>query len=298
MKRSGLTKFPSSVQLFKFCQRVLVDQKGDKIRDQEVGSILNYNPSDCSHWKRGEKSVRSVFALAKLAETLGLEPSLLHDIATGALNLEEAYFEYQESRAFGDIFALMRSADPQKIAGVRARVENFVERIRSECEFTTPPLYLPELLRSFSFISTQAVEMIDKLSRVLKVKPGHFAIQYKKGDLKAQTRMSMVKDLARIVFEGERSRFPELGPLDPEVVQFEEMIFTASLLIPKHMLLNEITRLDTRKNVVADIAALFWAPKTLVGFQLHDILRDENGRSLPRAMTANAQNQAAAQASF
>ena len=72
MKRSGAAKFPNSVQLFKFCQKVMMHQKGGKVRDQEVGSILNFNPSDCSHWKRGEKNVRSVFALAKLADTLGV----------------------------------------------------------------------------------------------------------------------------------------------------------------------------------------------------------------------------------
>jgi hypothetical protein len=69
MKRSGATKFPSSVQLFKFCQKVLMHQRGTKVRDQEVGAILNFNPSDCSHWKRGEKNVRSVFALATWRST-------------------------------------------------------------------------------------------------------------------------------------------------------------------------------------------------------------------------------------
>ena len=52
MRRSGTAKFPHSVQLFKFTQKVMVDQRGGKVNDQEVGSILNFNPSDCSHWKR------------------------------------------------------------------------------------------------------------------------------------------------------------------------------------------------------------------------------------------------------
>ena len=44
----------------------MVDQRNGKVHDQEVGAILSFNPSDCSHWKRGEKHVKSVFALAKL----------------------------------------------------------------------------------------------------------------------------------------------------------------------------------------------------------------------------------------
>ena len=284
MKRAGLAKFPSSIQLFKFCQKVMTEQRGSKVRDQEVGAILNYNPSDCSHWKRGEKSVRSVFALAKLAETLNVEPSLLHDITSGLINLDEAYFEYAESRSSRTLFAASRGLSGEEVLEVRTRINDFTKRILVEAEFTTPPLYLPEVMRSFSFVSTQPVEMIDKLSRILRVRPGTFCIQYKKGDLKAQTRMSMVKDLARIVFHAERERFPELGPLNQELLALEEALFTANLLVPKGMMAIEMAKLDTRKNVVAELATLFWAPKSLVSFQLQDTLRE--GTRMPVAIHA------------
>jgi hypothetical protein len=90
MKRSGAVKFPNSVQLFKFCHKVMLTQRGGKVHDQEVGAILGFNPSDCSHWKRGEKNVRSVFALAQLSEALGVESTLIHDVASGACQLDEA----------------------------------------------------------------------------------------------------------------------------------------------------------------------------------------------------------------
>lgn len=274
MKRSGTIKFPNSVQLFKFCQKVMMHQRGGKIRDQEVGTILSFNPSDCSHWKRGEKNVRSVFALAKLAESLNLETALVHDVASGVVSLDEAYFEYLESRSFKELFSKASELDSEELTSVRNKVGQFVDKIQAECEFTTPPLYLPEVMRAFSFISTQSVEMLDKLSRILRVKAGHYCIQFKKGELKAQTRMSMVKDLARIVFEGERERFPELGEAVPELVGLEEALFAANLLIPKKMLMSEITKLDTRRNVVSELAGLFWVPKSLICFQLQDILRD------------------------
>ncbi len=274
MKRSGAVKFPNSVQLFKFCQKVMIDQRGSKVRDQEVGSILSFNPSDCSHWKRGEKNVRSVFALARLSEALNLEIALVHDVASGAANLDEAYFEYQESRSFKKLFEVNEINSLDQFASVRERVKSFVDKMQIECEFTTPPLYLPEVMRAFSFVATQPVEMRDKLSRILRVKAGKYCIQFRKGDLRPQTRMSMVKDLARIVFEGERARFPELGSLDQGVVELEEALFTANLLIPKAMLLEEMAKLDTRRNVVSELASLFWVPKSLICFQLQAILRE------------------------
>lgn len=274
MKRSGAVKFPHSVQLFKFCQKVMMHQKGTKVRDQEVGSILNFNPSDCSHWKRGEKNVRSVFALAKLAEALSVETALIHDITSGAVDLDEAYFEYIESRHYKNLKAQLRDSSSDDQAVVRERVLDFVQRIQQECDFQTPPLYLPEVMRTFAFITVQPVDMLDKLSRILRVKAGQYCIQYKKGELKAQTRMSMVKDLARIIFEGERGRFPEFGAVQASLLAYEQQVFIANLLLPRAMLMQELGKLDSRRNVIAELAAIFWVPKSLVSFQLQDIVCD------------------------
>jgi hypothetical protein len=282
MKRSGTVKFPNSVQLFKFCQKVLAAKKGEKIRDQEIGSILDFNPSDCSHWKRGEKNVRSVFSLASLATALEVEVGLIHDLAYGAIDLDEAYFEYVESNQFKSTFGTMASMDMVELAGLRERIGQFVDRLIAECDFNTPPLYLPEVIRTFSFVSSQPSEMIDRLSRILRVKAGTYLIHFKKGELKAQTRMSMVKDLARIIFEGERERFPELGKVGSEFSVVEQTLFTANLLLPKAMLAREMGKLDTRKNMIAELASLFWVPKSLVSFQIQEMLRES------RDMTAAA----------
>lgn len=288
MKRSGAVKFPNSVQLFKFCHKVLMAQRGSKVHDQEVGSILSFNPSDCSHWKRGEKNVRSVFALAKLAETLQVEATLIHDVASGAVGLDEAFYEWQESNAYKAVVAKVQSFAAPQVALVRNRVEGFAQAIHEQVEFTTPPLYIPEVLRFFSFVSTQATDMMDKLSRILRVKPGHYSIQFRKGDLKPQTRLAMVKDLARIVFEGERDRFPELGAVDESLLEFEQVLFTAALLAPKNLLLGEMAKLDSRRNVVNELATLFWVPKSLIGFQLSDIVRSGQRPSVRGTMPVAA----------
>jgi hypothetical protein len=274
MRRSGAVKFPNSVQLFKFCQKVLLAKRGVKVHDQEVGAILNFNPSDCSHWKRGEKNVKSVFAMAKLSETLGIEATLIHDIASGAVGLDEAFYEHNESKSIKSaIERALGEASPEEIKAARVRAEAFARELQVQSDFTTAPLYLPEVLRFFSFITSQPTEMMDRLSRILRVKPGHYVIQYRKGELRPQTRLSMTKDLARIAFQGERARFPELGSMQPNLVGYEEMVFAAALLVPKSMLLDELSKLDSRKNVISELSSLFWVPKSLIGFQMQDILR-------------------------
>ena len=61
------------------------------------------------------------------------------------------------------------------------------------------------------------------------MKPGQYCIQFKKGDLKPQTRMSIVADLARVLLQGERERFPELGTIDEELAKFEQHMFVLEL---------------------------------------------------------------------
>ncbi|RZA23963.1 MAG: hypothetical protein EOP10_11290 [Proteobacteria bacterium] len=265
----------------------MMHQKGVKVRDQEVGSILNFNPSDCSHWKRGEKNVRSVFALAKLAEALSVETSLIHDITSGSADLDEAFFEYQEARSYRTLKGQSAGITPEKIDETRERVLEFVNQIQEEANFETPPLYLPEVMRSFAFITTQPVEMLDKLSRILRVKAGQYCIQYKKGELKAQTRMSMVKDLARIIFEGERERFPEFGSATQGLSIYEQQIFVANLLLPRGLLLSELSKMDSRKNVIAELATIFWVPKSLVSFQLQELVAESKNTTRVLETTNN-----------
>jgi hypothetical protein len=289
MKRTEAVKFPNSIQLFKFCQKVMTHQRGNKkVNDQEIGNILEYNPSDCSHWKRGEKSVRSVFALARLAETLNVEPSLIHDLASGAAGLDEAFFEYSENISVRSAIASAREAGDDVMNAARSRVEAFVASLHAQCQFTTAPLYLPEVLRFFSFIQMQPIEMIDRLSRVLRTKPGHYVINYRKGDLKAQTRMSVLKDLARIVFEAERSKFPELGAADERTNAYEQLVFVATLLAPRNMLLDEMARLDTRRNIVSELAGLFWVPKSLLAFQMQQLVGNGSTRTVAGVVSSQS----------
>ncbi len=273
MKRSTNAKFPSSAQLFRFCQRVLVDRRQSKVHDQEIGAILSFNPSDCSHWKRGEKNIKSIFALEKLSASLGVENTLILDIASGHMSLDEAFFEYKECRRIQRVFAAAQTIEPAALLEIKRRTQKFVNQIHAECDFKTAPLYLPEVIQNFSFIKTQPAEMMDKLSRVLRVRSGQYCIQFAKGELKPQTRQSISMDLARIFFEGERARFPELGTVDKDLVALEEYLFVCMLLVPEDLVMEELLRLDNRRNVIQDLANIFWVPKSLICLQVQQVIQ-------------------------
>ena len=59
MKKISENKYPKSAKLFTFCRKALsLKYQGNvKIIDQDIGAILNFDPADCSHWKRNNQTI-------------------------------------------------------------------------------------------------------------------------------------------------------------------------------------------------------------------------------------------------
>ena len=274
MRRNHDVKYPHSMDLFKFTHKVISYQKGDRAHNQDIGSILGFNPPDCSHWKRGTKNVRSIFALQKIADALGIDRTLLFDIASGLTGVDEAFFEYLESQNIQNLSHQISSVSSSKINKSRKNVLEFVSKWHKLINFQTPPLYIPELMRCFTFVAIQPADVIDKLSRVLRVRSSSYLIHYRQGDLKPQTRLSMAKNLAQILLEAERHRFPELGEASPETIEYEKLLFTTELLCPNATLRKEMSQVDPKADLTAELSATFWVPKMLINYQLKTLLTE------------------------
>src|SRR4051812_45087653 len=166
MKKTAENRYPHSATLFKFCKEALeIRYEGNvKVIDQDVGSILGYDPADCSHWKKGKKNIRSLATLRSIADHLAIDERLLIDVASGTVGLDEAIFEFKgygefdlqgktidnlrkeffrnpskwnpegASTSFDDLFQFSRD----KIAGT-------VDAILEKGNFREAPIYLPEI---------------------------------------------------------------------------------------------------------------------------------------------------------
>lgn len=276
MRRNHDAKYPQSMELFKFTQKVISHQKGERANNQDIGSILGFNPPDCSHWKRGTKNVRSVFDLQKIADALGIDRTLLFDIASGLTGVDEAYFEYLESQNIRSLHNYLSQLPPSELAAVRQNIFQLIAQWHERIKFQAPPLYLPELIRCFTFVTIQPADVIDKLSRVLRVRSSSYLIHYRQGELKPQTRLSMTKNLAQILLEAERHRFPKLGKVSKDTIEYEKLLFISELLCPRDMLQKEMRQVDPKTNLTAELSAIFWVPKTLINYQLKSLLTDRH----------------------
>ena len=270
MKRGSSPKFPHSVHLFKFCQKVLYFRKNKKPQDQDIGMIINFNPSDCSHWKRGEKNIKSVFSLSKIASALQVDSALIYDIANSDIGVDEAYYEFVIAENIKESNQEFIKNDlKRECLSLHKELKLFADRLHAQVQMKSPPLYIPEVMNRYPFVSTQLTEITDKLSRIIKAKPGQFLIQYRKGDLKPQTRMSIVQDLAKILIQG--GTIEGKLPLDNYAL-YQQITLVAHILLPMNLLKSEMQKVDSRNSLVMQLSSIFWVPKFLVNFQLQQLL--------------------------
>ncbi len=272
MRKATVAKHTNSMALFKFCQRVLNIQRDEgRVNDQEIGKILGFNPSDCSHWKRGKKAVKSIFALDKISNYLNVDMTLISDVANGNLTLDEAIYEYSDFTNLNELNSFFKK-DSAVVTDRFKAVETLVQELLDRADYTSPPLYLPEILGLFPYISLQTMEMGDRFSRILKGKNSTYIVKYKKGDLRAQTRLSIAKNLGKILLDYRRADFDYLPEFSDQTLQREINHFAGCLLVPTHFIMKEISEVDLKKSLISELASLFWVPKSLISRRLKEVL--------------------------
>jgi hypothetical protein len=272
-KASEAQRFPQSAVLFKFCLRVLEARKQDgKVHDQDVGNILDYNPSDTSHWKRGKKAVRSIFALEALSRALDVDIELIEDVASGSLDFDEAWFDFcesedeaRQSKAQAGLTYSKQRRDRQLL------MEQVAYSVTSRVGVASVPVFLPELLNGLPFIQLVQAEVTDRLARSNRVKPGQYVIRYRKGDLTSHIRCAIAREIARIILLSEREQFM-LPPRTDETTTTEIIDLANALLVPSELLRAELTKVPARANMVQYLSDLFWVPKVVIRSRLVTLL--------------------------
>ncbi len=287
-KASESQRFPQSAVLFKFCLRVLEARKPEgKVHDQDVGNILDYNPSDTSHWKRGKKAVRSIFALEALSRELDVDVELIEDVASGAIDFDEAWFDFSESedesrqsKVQGGVSFSKNRRDRQLI------MEEVANNLTARAGVMSVPVFLPELMTSLPFIQLVQAEVTDRLARSNRIKPGQYVVRYRKGDLTSHIRCAISREVARIILLSEREQFM-LPPRTEESTTTEIIDLANALLVPSDLLKSELTKVPARANMVQYLANLFWVPKVVIRSRLVTLLMRDAAEGVFAAPTVS-----------
>lgn len=264
-------RFPQSIDLFRFCFRILEIRKpNEKIHDQNLGSILGFNPSDTSHWKRGKKCIKSIQAIETLSKVLEVDQEIIQDLADGSIDLDEAWSDFcdaEEERRISYEEPGVRIERRDK----SLELEKIAKSILDSLNIKSIPVYIPELINAFPYIQLLTGDVADKLARSSRIKPGQYAIRYRKGDIRAHTRIAIAREIARIILLSERNRYP-LSERCETLAQAEIFDFANALLVPREALALEIQKSSTRVHMVKSLAELFWVPKSVIRARLTTIL--------------------------
>ena len=291
------TRYQGSANLFKLCRKLLDNKyQGVRIIDQDVGQIIGLDPADCSHWKRGKKSIRTISAIKNLSEHIGLDYKLIVSLLSEEIDHIEAFFEYSGYGSFVTEPSLMEEAKKlyyRKYSGSwsenrsrdfqdyffinRQKIKTIVQQVHKTIQFEEAPLYLPEIVTGYRDIvlSPEKPEKMlqDDFHRKVysKRKEGKFYLYYPEGqDMRPYMRFQLAKKLAEY-FLPARSVVLDKGEKYKEHLhEVESNLFAAELLVPSEQLRKESENIDPGKDLVSQLAEVFWVSKSFMNKRLQD----------------------------
>lgn len=307
MKKATEVKYPNSANLFQFCRRVL-DHKfgGIRVIDQDVGQILGFDPADCSHWKKGKKNIRSIQAMKSIADHLGVDEKLIVDVAAGDLNEVEAFYEYSGYGAFSidtKIFEAAKKDFYRRNASSWTKdkenefreffdaneplIDRIVSEIHERINFKEAPLYLPEVVAAYPTLSLTPADSLphaDGSPLTVTRKELATSITYIGGtDMRPYMRYRIAKAMApHFIALQDPQRHGATTTLQEELSEYalhlldvQSNLFAAKLLTPAPLLRREMAQINVAKDIVSQLAEIFWVSKTFMNRRLKEILQSQ-----------------------
>lgn len=302
MPKSVEIKYPNSARLFSFCKSVLLTRfTNARVIDQDVGQILNFDPADCSHWKKGRKNIRSIDSIHAIATHLGVDERLVMEVASGSVTEVEAILEYKGLGPFQ-----IDPAVPESIRNTWRRKQGFdwtpeletklkaffsindgalqqiIDEILSRIGLKEAPLFLPEIANAYPNVrfrtmaqpDHQSLNSVDTMPRGRRLTDGVFEVLCPEGSpTRAVTRFHVVRAMAPFF----------IAPiLEPAHVVFKDHesymsdiyanVFAARLLVPAPLLRAEMSRINLAGDLVAQLSEAFWVSRALMNRRLMDVL--------------------------
>lgn len=300
MKKTAENRYPHAATLFKFCKEALeIRYEGNvKVIDQDVGAILNYDPADCSHWKKGKKNIRALATLRSIADHLSIDERLLIDIAAGKIGLDEAVFEF---RGYG-FFSLQgrhleslkkeffrNPAKWQNEGGFKSFEELFdvnrtgivkaVEGVVDAGDFKEAPIYMPELAKLYAGVNLVLEESLTKPLVIESEGEGPAmvtTIKYRDPVMRPFVRFVISKEIFKHLVKSGHPIFTKFVDFPSEVLEIQANIFAGMILVPGKILRKEVENIDSSIDIVKQLAETFWVSKALMNQRLRDYMEHMN----------------------
>ena len=287
MNKQKQIKYPNSVNLFKFCRSVLDDKYGkSRVLDQDVGQILGFDPADCSHWKKGKKNIKNIEAIKKIASQLEIDEQTILDIALGRLSSSEALLEHfnqintqidtklieKETKKY--YMSSNEEWTPQKEKNLYKFLEipyqeiaEQVKVIHNKIKFKEAPLYLPEIVMSYPEIQIIQIEKEQTHKDPVFVKNSndkHLIYYSVDQEMRPYIRYLIAKALSKYFMKEIPTPKGIDHNLEMKIKDLHHNIFAMILLVPSSLLEKELSKLDSRSDIITQLSEIFWVSKQFI----------------------------------
>lgn len=297
-KKSEAIKYPQSAELFKFCKEALNIKHNFEVKviDQHVGAILGFDPADCSHWKKGKKSIKSLQTINSIAKHLDVDARLVSDLIYGKTDLEEALQEFrgygpmEPSQKFYEELKREYFKDPSKFAVNgkslslaevsqidRPACAEGVEAIIAKAQISTYPVFLEEVCAAADNVRlvegpASAGEEAELVSVRVDASPSPmFTIRIRPGEMKPHVRFLAAKALGHIVLDPD-----SIGSQLSEMQLARANQFALLLLMPQRSFGLALREVDDTKDIVQQLAEMFWVSRSVANSRMKDYFRHGN----------------------
>lgn len=249
--------------------------------DQEVGALLDLDPADCSHWKKGRKHIRSVQAMEALAAKLQCDQSVVSAVATGLMDDVEGTLEVRGHGAFEVDAGLVESIckelqrlHPDQWSRERERamhaacvvdsvaIDTMVAAIHEQCGIHEAPVFMNEL--------AVAVTRVDPGFRFDNIPEGRESRPWFRFEMARQLGRAFMRASGKFPSPPGRSGLP--SRLQDHLRQVEENIFAMELLAPLRLIRAEIARADMSRDIIDQLSATFWLSRAVINRRIKEAI--------------------------
>lgn len=262
MLNSENNRFPNSSELFMLCKEILniKHARGEKVTDQDVGALLDFDPADCTHWKYGRKNIKSIQSLHQIADKLGLDARSLADVVQGRTSLMDTLYDYKSYGSF------------ECEESIRSRLNYEATELAKKANILSLPVYIPELLQAIPGVVVKQQEAQDDVIEESFENEAYVVSWQKKTRLCGSLRFCLLQKVSKFYLEKHKERLH----LNQEVSQAECNLFTLFLLMPSHLLQLASCQRDPAKDIVDQFSQFFWLTRSLVNIRLKDFFQYKN----------------------
>jgi hypothetical protein len=288
VKKLEDNRYPHSAELFRFCKEALALKHNNEVKviDGHVGALLDFDPADCSHWKRGKKNIKSSDSLQTLSNALQVDMSLLSDLVSGRTNVESALLEYKGLGEFDLSNAKLEelrteykksaqgfqnietSLSKQAEVGVqfdKLGTVAIVNEILERADVKSCPVLIPEILaclnESENFTAQQKESL--KIERSPQNTENSDSLSSEALEMSPQVRFLSAKNIGKqMLFRNAEA--------PAEVMEAQCNVFALNLLVPTELFQRALKQVDLSKDFVATLSEIFWVSRSVIQARLQD----------------------------